>query len=397
VRLIVDAGQYRNDKYLWDAYNVDRLYAAGVKLRWQGHAGENHEKLVLLYGQAMSIFGSSNWTTASASSQQEHNYFTKKPAILQWFTSQFDRMWSNTNSARATETVAFTPLPPDAPKYKAPASAAAVTTLTPALTWWAGLWAHNYDIYLGTSSTPPLLAANVHLGPSVSSTSYVKYTTPKLLPGTTYYWKIVSKTMANVGVSGPTWSFTTPVGAAGGALPSGWNDADIGAVGVAGSASYSNGTFSVSGSGADVWGTADALHYAYQSLSGDGQLIARVTSVANTAGWAKAGVMIRGSLASNAAYAFMIVSASKGTAFQYRTSAGATAANVTGTGAAAPTWVRIVRKGNVITASQSSNGSTWTTIGSASLAIGTTVDIGLAVSSHDNSKVCTATFDNVSR
>src|SRR4051812_8154253 len=84
VRLIVDASEYRNPKYLWDAFNVDRLYAAGVKLRWQGHAGDNHEKLVLLYGQAMSIFGSSNWTTASASSQFEHNYFTTKTAIFHW-------------------------------------------------------------------------------------------------------------------------------------------------------------------------------------------------------------------------------------------------------------------------------------------------------------------------
>ena len=54
---------------------------------------------------------------------------------------------------------------------------------------------------------------------------------------------------------------------------------DVGAVGVAGSASYSNGTFTVSGSGDDVWGTADAFHYAYQSLSGDGQIVARVASV----------------------------------------------------------------------------------------------------------------------
>ena len=147
----------------------------------------------------------------------------------------------------AARGVPFTPGPPDQPVYKLPASGGTVTTLTPTLTWYAGLWAHNYDIYLGTSSTPPLLAANVNLGPSESSTDYVTYTTPKLLPGTTYYWRIVSKTMANVSVAGSTWSFTTP--GTGGGLPSGWNDDDVGAVGVAGSASASGGTFSVSGSG----------------------------------------------------------------------------------------------------------------------------------------------------
>jgi phosphatidylserine/phosphatidylglycerophosphate/cardiolipin synthase-like enzyme len=395
VRLIVDDFEYRNPLYLWDAYNVDRLYAAGIPIRWQGHAGDNHEKLVLLYGQTLSIFGSSNWTTASASSQAEHNYFTTKNAIFQWFTTQFDRMWNNANPSRATETIAFAPLPPDQPVYKLPASGGTVSTLTPTLTWYAGLWAHNYDIYLGTSSTPPLLAANVNLGPSETSTDYVKFTTPKLLPNTKYYWHIVSKTMANVTIGGSTWSFTTPADTA--PLPSGWNDDDIGAVGAAGSASYSGGTYHVSGAGADVWGSADAFHYAYQTLSGNGQIVARVASVENVNSWTKAGVMIRSSLAANAQFAYMIVSAGKGTAFQYRTATGGSAASITGTGAGAPTWVKLVRSGNTITASQSTNGTSWTTIGSVSIAMGTTVNIGLAVSSHVSSTPATANFDNVSR
>lgn len=395
VRLIADSFEYRNPKYLWDAYNVDRLYAAGVKLRWQGHSGDNHEKLVLLYGQALSIFGSSNWTTASAGSQFEHNYFTAKTAIFQWFVSQFERMWNNRNSAGATETVAFAPLPPDQPRYHLPSSGAAVATLTPTLSWWAGLWAHNYDIYLGTSSPPPLLAANVNLGPSESSIDYVSYATPKLLPNTTYYWRVVSKTMANVSVAGSTWSFTTP--AAGGSLPAGWDDDDVGAVGVAGSASYNGGVYRVSGSGADVWGTADAFHFAYQTLAGDGQMLARVASVANVNSWSKGGVMIRGGLASNAPFAFMLVAAGKGTAFQYRTSAGAAAQSITGNGAATPAWVKLVRRGGTITASQSANGTTWTTIGSTSIPVSGAIQIGLAVSSHVNSQICTATFDNVRR
>ena len=186
VRMIVDRSEYRDPERLWDPWNVDRLYAAGIPLRWQGHAGDNHEKLVLLYGQNLTIFGSSNWTTSSANSQQEHNYFTGKNAIFQWFSAQFDRMWHNTKGA---ETVAFTPLPPDAPKYVSPASGGVVTTSTATLTWNGGLWAHNYDIYFGTSSTPPLLAANVNLGPSETSTSNLKYTTPQVSPNTTYFWR----------------------------------------------------------------------------------------------------------------------------------------------------------------------------------------------------------------
>jgi phosphatidylserine/phosphatidylglycerophosphate/cardiolipin synthase-like enzyme len=394
IRLIVDKGEYRLPAYLWDSYNVDRMFAAGIPIRWQGHAGENHEKLVLLYGQNMSIFGSSNWTSASATSQAEHNYFTTKAALFNWFSAQFERMWNNTNPVQAVETEPFVPLPPDAPKYSAPASGGSVTTATTPLTWYAGPWGQKYDIYFGTSSNPPLLVANVNLGPSLTTTSKLKYTTPQLAPGTTYFWKIVSKTMANLTAAGPVWSFTTaPSGAT--SLPAGWNQADVGAVGVAGSASYANGTFTVSGSGADVWGTADAFHYAYQSLTGDGQMIARVASVPAVAAWSKAGVMIRGSLAADSAYAFMIISAGKGSAFQYRATNGGTAANIAGTTVAAPYWVKVVRAGSTVTAFQSADGASWTQVGSATVSLGSTAFIGLAVSSHDNTKVCSASFTNV--
>src|SRR5439155_24945999 len=107
-------------------------------------------------------------------------------------------------------------------------------------------------------ASPPRLAANVNRGPSATSTTYQQYTTPTLAPGTTYYWKIVSKTMANVAAAGSVWSFTTS--GTGGALPSGWSHRDIGAVGVPGFAWWNGGVYSVSGSGSDIWGTADAFH-----------------------------------------------------------------------------------------------------------------------------------------
>ena len=78
------------------------------------------------------IFGSSNWTSASATSQAEHNYFTVKTAIFNWFSAQFDRMWNNTNPSGIVETVPFVPKPPDGPNYRAPANAASVTTATAA-------------------------------------------------------------------------------------------------------------------------------------------------------------------------------------------------------------------------------------------------------------------------
>ena len=83
----------------------------------------NHEKLVLLYGQGMTIFGSSNWTSPSANSQQEHNYFTKKASIFNWFVTQFERKWNNTIRPASRRRRPFMPLPPDKPAINAGATA----------------------------------------------------------------------------------------------------------------------------------------------------------------------------------------------------------------------------------------------------------------------------------
>jgi regulation of enolase protein 1 (concanavalin A-like superfamily) len=130
-------------------------------------------------------------------------------------------------------------------------------------------------------------------------------------------------------------------------------------------------------------------------MSGDGQLIARVASVQNVAPWTKAGVMIRDTLDPGSAYALMLVSAGRGTALQYRAAAGGAASDIAGTSATAPMWVRIVRAGSAFSAYQSTDGSVWTLVGSATIAMGSTVQVGLAVTSHDDSAAATAVFDRV--
>ena len=396
VRLITDETEYRNIDRLWDAYNVDILYHAGVQVRLDAHQGIDHAKLVLLYAQGMSIFGSSNWTSPSSDSQREHNYFTTKSWIFDWNKTQFNRKWSN--SAGFTETKAFVPLPPDQPTYVSPADLATAQPTTGAvLRWKAGLWAHLYDVYFGTTPNPPLLAQDVALGPSQTSTDYKTYALPTLQGGTTYYWKIVAKTMAYVTAAGPVWSFTTAGSSGGGgSLPSPWLDSDVGAVGAPGSASFASPTFTVAGAGADVWGTADAFNFVYQPLNGDGTIVARVASVQNTAPWAKAGVMIRSSLSAGSAHAFMLVSAGKGVAFQRRLTNGGTTVSTAGSLSTPPRWVKLTRSGNTITAFESSNGSTWTQVGSDTFSMPASVLVGLAVSSHVSGVTSTATFDGVS-
>ena len=182
---------------------------------------------------------------------------------------------------------------------------------------------------------------------------------------------------------------------AGPALPSPWNTADVGAVGRDGSASYAAGTFTVSGAGADVWGTADAFRFVYRTLNGDGRIVARLATLAGSQDWVKAGVMMRGSLAADSAHAFMLVSRTKGLAFQRRTDTGGVSLHTAAGTGTAPRWVRLERAGNVITASVSGDGSAWTTVGSSTVRMGENVLVGMAVSSHTTSSTATATFDSV--
>ena len=59
-------------------------------------------------------------------------------------------------------------------------------------------------------------------------------------------------------------------------VPSPWMTGDVGAVGVTGSALFQDGTFTVSGAGADIWGTSDAYRVVWTTLSADGSVVARV-------------------------------------------------------------------------------------------------------------------------
>jgi hypothetical protein len=180
------------------------------------------------------------------------------------------------------------------------------------------------------------------------------------------------------------------------ALGAGWSDMDIGSPGDPGWATLNSGVYTVAGGGSDIWNAADQFNFASQSYSGNGSVVARVTSVTNTDVWAKAGVMFRSSTAANAAYADVVVTAGSGVSFQWRSSDGAQCGYTQITGITAPLWVKLTRSGNTFTGYYSTNGTNWIQIGgSQTVTMPTNALAGLAVTSHNNSALNTATFTNV--
>jgi len=207
VRLLAEPNEYRFDASrlgaeLTGPYNMDRLHAAGVQLRMRKHLGLNHQKSISLYGRGLTIFGSSNWSWQSFNYQEEHNYFTNKLWFFQWFVNQFNRKWNST-----TEYEPFVPLPPAAPVNLAPGNGSTAGQSV-MLTWEGGRWAHKYDVYFGTNEgNLALLAPDVITG-TFGSDGSETYLVSGLQNGVTYYWRIVSKTMANQTAGGPAWRFT---------------------------------------------------------------------------------------------------------------------------------------------------------------------------------------------
>lgn len=178
-------------------------------------------------------------------------------------------------------------------------------------------------------------------------------------------------------------------------LPGNLRNQDIGAPAVAGSARYSNGTYTVVAGGLDIWGTSDQFHYVYQPMTGDVEITARIATFAGPDISSKAGVMIRESLSASAAHAFDLVSTGSGLAYQDRPLADAASEHLDGGSGRAPVWLRLLRTGTRLEAFRSPDGVTWSLIGTRTIALPQTVYVGVAVASHSATATATATFDNL--
>lgn len=183
--------------------------------------------------------------------------------------------------------------------------------------------------------------------------------------------------------------------------PSTWTSSDVGEVGAAGHSSVdedSGPEFTVTGSGADVWGTADEFHFLWREVTGNFDFSARVAFVDDLDKWTKAGLMIRDGLSADARHAFLIQTprTERGVAFQRRPVAGGSSVHTAGPASAPPGFLRLVRDGDVVTAYYKEIAeSSWMLYGTQTFTeLPATVLIGFAVSSHVDGSLATGYFDN---
>jgi uncharacterized protein YjdB/chitodextrinase len=223
------------------------------------------------------------------------------------------------------------------------------------------------------------------------------YTANGVTPNTTYLYAVKARdAMGNISGFSNELSVTTNPSTSG--LPEPFGNQDIGAVRVAGSTSYdvTTETFTVQASGKDIFDNTDEFHYVYRPWTGDGQIIAHVTSMENSVAWTKAGVMIRENMTGGSVHVTTAVSPGNGVFYSDRLTSGGTSTLTKGSTANAPYWVKLTRVGNFITSYDSEDGVNWNLIKQQLVNLPETVYFGLAMTSHNVNALSKVKFESVS-
>ena len=151
--------------------------------------------------------------------------------------------------------------------------------------------------------------------------------------------------------------------------------------------------------GRDIWNKHDDCAFYYTHAKGDGVWSSKVALLANTNGWAKAGIMLRNATDPGSAMCFCCLSASNGAHFQWRQAKDQPCHDKGFDGAAAaPIYLRLRKKGDVFTVQDSPDGKKWgnTLTGPLKGVIGANYLVGLAACSHAANLQGLAGFNDVS-
>ena len=153
--------------------------------------------------------------------------------------------------------------------------------------------------------------------------------------------------------------------------------------------------YRITGGGANIWATEDAMQFLWKRLTGDVTLTADVRFVGTGAvAHRKAVLMVRQDLTPGSAYADLALHGDGLTSLQYRPTAGAETLEVKAT-LTAPMRLRIERRGNRFTASAAKAGEELAVVATQTVDLNGPVYAGLGVCSHDANVLETAIFSNV--
>jgi hypothetical protein len=153
-------------------------------------------------------FGTNNSPPLVVSNQSSTYYY---PGILQNQTSYYWKIiaWDNQSASTEGPIWTFTTeqlnQPPYEPNNPYPANESTNIPINTTLNWTGGDPDGDpvtYDVYLGTTTTPPIVSTN-------QTQNYYQPSTLNF--NTTYYWTITAWDNHSTSTTGPLWSFTTEI------------------------------------------------------------------------------------------------------------------------------------------------------------------------------------------
>jgi regulation of enolase protein 1 (concanavalin A-like superfamily) len=175
-------------------------------------------------------------------------------------------------------------------------------------------------------------------------------------------------------------------------LPAPWVLTDIGLTNNIGGAIESNGVYTVTGAGY-LNNASDKFTFVSQPLMADGEINAQLTQRGSLSG-TRAGLMIRESLAPGAKFVFLGFSANGSIYLLARTATNGKISNSASARTKSGDWLRLVRNGKYIRAYRSSDGATWSSVGSVSITMAANIQMGMAVTSGSTSATDTIIYNS---
>ena len=175
------------------------------------------------------------------------------------------------------------------------------------------------------------------------------------------------------------------------------NSGDVGNPATKGSTEFSNGQYRITGSGANIWSTQDQFQYVWREMTGNFAAGATMRFLGKGADHRKAGIMVRQSLDTDAAYADVVIHGNGMPGLQWRSKQGEDTNNFDLPFDGPHTYkIKMLRNGVRMFMYLSKDGSEPKEIAHTEVSLRNPVLVGLVVCSHRADASDTVVFSDVS-
>jgi hypothetical protein len=164
-----------------------------------------------------------------------------------------------------------------------------------------------------------------------------------------------------------------------------------------GSIQVETNAFVLTGGGQGIGGAPDEFRFAYQTRTGDFDMMVQLSRLTLADTWSEAGLMARETLEPSSRFAAAVATPSlAGTFFQARSTIGGNVTNSVSQPVNFPNqWLRMRRAGNFFTGYASMDGSNWLALGSTSIPLPPTIHFGMLITSRDTNSAASARFQDL--